>query len=186
MGEGQVKQGWFSTQGRPGDRTLADQMKGLGWLFENCAGKVILDVGCAEGLLSIELAKRGAIVDGVDVVPGHIEVANRLAAHWRPKIDFRVADANTWHPLREYDIVLLLAVLHKLRDPSLAAATMAGHARKHVVLRLPPLDAPIIVDSRSGNQPHNIHTVMKSAGFSCIEANYDGHFGEWIGVYERT
>ena len=32
-----MKQGWFTTDGRPGDRTLKDQVKGLGWLFEHCA-----------------------------------------------------------------------------------------------------------------------------------------------------
>jgi hypothetical protein len=37
-----------------------------------------------------------------------------------------------------FDVVLLLAVLHKLRDPSAACARFARQARDLCVVRLPP------------------------------------------------
>ena len=57
MAQQMTKQGWFSTKGRLGDRTLKQQLMGLDPLFAECKGKTVLDVGCAEGLISIELDK---------------------------------------------------------------------------------------------------------------------------------
>ena len=54
--------GWFVTDGRAGDRTLAQQLVGLDKI--NVQGATVLDVGCAEGLISIEMAKRGAAGPG--------------------------------------------------------------------------------------------------------------------------
>lgn len=44
-----VKEGWFHTPGRLGDRSLDQQLMGLDSLFERCFDKTVLDVGCAEG-----------------------------------------------------------------------------------------------------------------------------------------
>lgn len=178
-----VNKGWFSTPGRPGDRNLSDQLKGLDWLFANCQGKTVLDVGCAEGLISMELTDAGATaVHGVEIVPQHVQVGKRLQGA-RP-ICFEVGDANTWQPKRQYDIVVMLALLHKLRNPTAAAHRFAVAAREAVVLRMPPLHAPTIVDPRSGSNPHHIGDVLEKAGFVLTQSSYDGHFGEWVGVWE--
>lgn len=178
-----VKKGWFSTPGRPGDRSLTDQMKGLDWLFANCRGKTVLDVGCAEGLISIELAKAGAVaVHGVEIVPQHVQIGRKLQGDL--PICFEVGDANTWAPKRQYDIVIMLALLHKLRNPTEAAHRFAAAARHAVVLRMPPLHAPTIVDPRSGNNPHHIGDVLMKLGFVLTEHSYAGHFDEWVGVYQ--
>jgi SAM-dependent methyltransferase len=183
MAQQKVK-GWFWTPGRPGDRTIGDQMKGLNWLCDNCAGKSVLDIGCAEGLISIEMAKLGAVaVHGVEIVPQHVEVANRVRGDL--PVTFEVADANTWRPKRSYDIVIALALLHKLRNPTAACAAFAEAAREAVVLRLPPEHAPTIVDERSKNEPHYIGKTMERAGFKLRESSYGGHFGEWVGVWTR-
>jgi SAM-dependent methyltransferase len=176
--------GWFSTPGRPGDRTLADQLKGLDPLLEACKGKTVLDVGCAEGLISLELVKRGAsAVHGVEIVKEHVEVARRASAGL--PVMFEHADLNHWRPRREYHIVIALAVLHKLRNPTEVAKALAGAARELVVLRLPPRDAPVIIDSRSGHEPHHIGDAMGDMGFELAEESYAGHYNEWVGVYTR-
>lgn len=179
------KQGWFHTTNRPGDRSIDQQLLGLDKLFSECVGKTVLDVGCAEGLISIELAKRGAVaVHGVEIVKGHVEVGSRLRKSLPVTLEH--ADANTWAPKREYDIVIMLALLHKLKDPSAACARFVARARELVVLRLPPLHAPTIIDERSGRVPHDIGKVMKSCGFELVREARDGPFEEWLGYYKRT
>ena len=117
VGKQSVNKGWFSTPGRPGDRTLDQQLNGLDRLFMEARGKTVLDVGCAEGLISIELAKAGAIaVHGVEIVPEHVKVANKLRGDL--PVTFEVGDANVWQPRRSYDIVIALALLQKVSPPS--------------------------------------------------------------------
>jgi 2-polyprenyl-3-methyl-5-hydroxy-6-metoxy-1,4-benzoquinol methylase len=182
MAEPRAKRGWFSLPGRLGDRNLKDQLKGLGWLFANCKGKSVLDVGCAEGLISIELAQRGAAaVHGVEIVPEHVAEGNKLRGDL--PVTFEVGDANVWRPKRAYDIVIALALLHKTRNPTAVCAALSECAREAVVLRLPPAHAPTIIDERSKNEPHYIGSIMARAGFVLKESSFDGHFGEWVGVW---
>lgn len=180
---------WFSTAGAPGDRTLDQQLMGLERLFAEVAGKMVLDVGCAEGLISIECALQGASVFGVEIREPAVKVAERTAKtlklHWS-QATFAWADAQDFTPSNDYDIVLLLAVLHKLRDPSVACRRLAAAAKDLVVIRLPPDYAPDIVDARSGGTVHRIHDVMVDCGFALEHADYSGPFGEHVAYYRRV
>lgn len=176
--------GWFSTPNRPGDRTLAQQLTGLDDLRARVRGKTVLDVGCAEGLIAMQLFDDGAAaVHGLEIVNEHVIVANRLRGD--RACTFEVADANDYKPVREYDIVIMLALLQKLRNPSAACARLIAAARSMVVLRLPPATAPTVIDARSGDVPHHIGQVMTSNGFMLKNAQ-TGFLGEWIGTYERV
>ena len=175
--------GWFNMSGRPGDRELSDQLKGLSWLFANCKGKSILDAGCAEGLISIELAKAGALaVHGVELVPERVKLANKLRGDLPVTVE--VGDMNTWRPKRHYSIVIGLAILHKLRSPTTVAAALTAAALDAVVWRLPPAGAPVIRDRRSGYEQHDIGLVMETSGFR-LHSTDRGHLDEWVGVYVR-
>lgn len=188
---------WFTTPGKPGDRTLEQQLMGLDPLWAEIEGKSVLDVGCAEGLISIECAKRGAgVVHGFEIRPEAVWIAQAHAKRltydngvYRPRPEaeciFKVGDANLWTPALRYDIVLLLAVLHKLKNPFKACQRLAKAAKDLVVIRLPPEHAPFVVDPRSGNQPHNIRSAMTDEGFKLEHHNNDGPFGEWMGYYRR-
>lgn len=163
-------------------------MRGLVPLMQQVENKRILDIGCAEGLIAIECLKRGAkCVRGIEIVPGHVEVARRIALEQSVGFAaaFTVADANTYQPTDEFDIVLLLAILHKLRDPSAAADRFARVCRDLCVIRLPPATAPTVVDSRSGDIPHDINAVMERNDF-VLESVRKGHFEEWTGYYRRV
>jgi ubiquinone/menaquinone biosynthesis C-methylase UbiE len=180
-----VKGRWFG-----GDRTIEQQMMGLDRLFADVEGKSVLDVGCAEGLIAMECAKSGAAMvrageirkDAVAWARHHRE-HDKLLKH--KDIIFWEQDANVWQPQASYDIVLMLAVLHKLEDPSAACKRFARVARDLVVIRLPPGHAPTIIDSRSGNVPHDIDTAVLTSGFYLEHAGYNGPFGEWVGYYRR-
>ncbi len=183
--DNKVKEGWFHTRDRLGDRSIEQQMMGLDLLVESCKGKSVLDIGCAEGLISIKLAQTGAIaVHGIEIIKDHVEVGNVLRK--KLPVTFEVADANTWTPRRDYDIVIALALLHKLQNPTAACARFAARAREMVVLRLPPLHAPTIIDPRSENNPHYIGATMEKAGFELVREARDGPFDEYLGYWKRV
>jgi trans-aconitate methyltransferase len=175
---------WFKFDGRNGDRTLDQQMQGLTLLRQIVLGKTVLDVGCAEGLIDFELIKAGAIAThGVEIRPQAVEDAMKLRGPLA--CAFEVGNADEWQPRRSYDVVLMLAVLHKLKDPEAACARYAECAKEWVVLRLPPrFNNPMVVDERSGNKPHDIGKVLHRAGFKQHHAT-SGYLGEWVGYYRR-
>lgn len=134
---------WFRIEGEPeGERTLAEQMKGLGGALDECSGKTVVDFGCAKGLIAEQFAEAGASsVFGVECNAALFSVALRLE---RANLHFQHADIRdvmkrereTGEP-RRYDIVLALAVIHKLPDPAPAAAFMADATGQLLVVRLP-------------------------------------------------
>ncbi len=87
--------------------TLAEVDFFLG-LFPLSKGARILDVGCGTGRHSIELAKRGFIVTGIDISPGMLAVAKRKAEEANLQIDFIEADATTFETSNTYDAALCI------------------------------------------------------------------------------
>ncbi len=177
---------WFDVgHTRKADRTLKQQLKGLEELQNKITGKSVLDIGCAEGLISMHLVDRGATSShGIDMRADFIDDATRLCEERH--CTFETANANDWLPPQQYDVVLMLAVLHKLKDPREACLRYAGVARETVVLRLPPKEAPFIVDERSGSKPFNIAKAMEDAGFKVGTHGRIGPHHEWMGYYTRV
>lgn len=158
---GKPRRWWFGDT-----RTVEQQLTGLGPLLDFVAGMTVLDVGCAEGAISIECARRGAkAVYGLEIVPEYVDKARRDGAGLQ--CAFLQADANTWAPGRDerYDVVLMLAVLQKLSDPSAVCRRIAACCNGLAIIRLPPAGAPVITDPRSGGVPHDIGRAMFQAGF---------------------
>jgi hypothetical protein len=177
--------GWFLGLGRGGDRTIDQQMLGLEKVVAEVAGKTVLDAGCAEGLISMELAKAGAVhCVGLELVPSFVAIGNAHVGDLPCK--FFVANLNDDDvgALEQADIVLMLAILHKLKDPTSVCTALAGRAKDLCVIRLPPY-GPVIVDQRSNNEPHDIDAAMKTAGFT-LESVVRGPFEEWVGYYRRV
>lgn len=185
MGMAQQKLGWFNLPGRPGDRNLKDQLVGLDDLIARVAGKTVLDVGCAEGLISLQLFDEGAAaVHGIEIVQGHVDVANKLRGD--RACTFEQGDADHFTPKRQYDIVIMLALLQKLKNPTAAVRKFAAAARELVVLRLPPRGDPLmLVDQRSGYIEHDIRSAMASEGFVCTMV-LSGHLYEHLSYWERA
>lgn len=188
---GKPRRWWFGQT-----RTLEQQLAGLDDLLNMVEGHTVLDVGCAEGLISIECAKRGArAVYGIELVSEYVDKARAAAFEAAPRsacagypvrCAFIQGDANTWTPDagESYDIVLMLAILQKLSDPSAAVKRIASCARQLVVIRLPPGNAPVIIDQRSGMRSHDIEYAMREAGFVLV-ARTDGPVAE-VGLPEPT
>jgi SAM-dependent methyltransferase len=84
------------------------------------AGERILDLGCGDGALSLELSRSGASVVGVDTAPDLIAAARERG------LDVRLQDGAALRFEREFDAVFSNAALHWMKDP---AAVIAGVAR---------------------------------------------------------
>ncbi|MBN1665075.1 MAG: class I SAM-dependent methyltransferase [Deltaproteobacteria bacterium] len=68
----------------------------------------ILDIGCGTGRHSIELAKRGYTVCGVDLSEGQLRRAREKAADQKVQIDFQKQDARNLPFSHEFDLAIML------------------------------------------------------------------------------
>lgn len=74
----------------------------------------VLDIGCGTGSVAASLAKTGAQVTAVDIVPEKIAAAQGRYAS--PNIRFMVADATKEVPNGEHDVVVLSNILEHIKD----------------------------------------------------------------------
>jgi SAM-dependent methyltransferase len=101
-------------------------------LLGDVRGKVVLEYGCGDGLNTLALARRGALVKALDISPELIEVARR-------RMEVNGADANVEFvvgsahdmPLEDesVDVVFGIAILHHL-DLKLSAREVRRVLRK--------------------------------------------------------
>ncbi|MBL1214473.1 MAG: class I SAM-dependent methyltransferase [Ignavibacteriae bacterium] len=68
----------------------------------------ILDIGCGTGRHSLELAKRGYSVTGVDLSESLIKRAKELAEKEKLKIDFQIQDARALTFSNEFDLAIMI------------------------------------------------------------------------------
>lgn len=177
---------WFTAGGQAGTRTLEQQLTGLERLWPEVGGRTVFDLGAAEGAIAAECKRRGATaVEGIEL---RADAAARARSEFG--VEIHHGDANTYNPRRDYDVVLMLAILHKLRDPSTVFARMLSCSRHLAVVRLRHCDWPVLRDARSGNLPHNLGAIAKAAGFA-LEHVADGPVDsgnppEWCGYLQRA
>jgi len=180
-----LRKGWFNIPGvQAGDRTVQDQMKGLDALELQASGKTVLDLGCAEGLVARQLVQAGAQVHGVEVVRDAVLEARKQC----PEGEFYHVDLNVPHALKELqlppiDVVLALAVLHKLRNPLQVVRTFLSFNPALVVLRMPPATPGFVLDRRSGMKKHDVAGALDPT--HALVYTTRGHFDEWVGYFER-
>ena len=108
-------------------------------LWDRAAPSSVLDVGCGEGVLTSEWARRldsqGHVV-GVDLDdPALRDEWSRRA---RPNLEFRAVDATDLPFGRnEFDVVCAIEVLEHVPDPERTLAEMVRVARSHVLVSVP-------------------------------------------------
>lgn len=181
-------EGWFEIDGlQRGQRRLAEQMTGLRPLLDMVAGASVLDLGCAEGLISLELMKAGAAkVHGVEYVQTRIDTARRFFDG--RDAEFFQADLARFPVevpaglLPSYDVVLMLSIIHKFATPEQFLRGGAARAGRLAAIRLP---SRVLSDRRSGFRQVDIPALMAACGFRQIH-DAPGPQGEWVGLFERT
>ena len=82
-------------------------------------GKRALDIGCGSGRYSIELARRGAEVVGLDFAPAMVELARELAeeAGVAERCHFEQCDFLSWSAPHHFDICLGMGFFDYIKDP---------------------------------------------------------------------
>jgi 2-polyprenyl-3-methyl-5-hydroxy-6-metoxy-1,4-benzoquinol methylase len=68
----------------------------------------ILDIGCGTGRHSLELARRGYDVTGIDLSKSMIDKARSLALTENLKIDFRVKDARNFNYKESFNLAIMI------------------------------------------------------------------------------
>jgi 2-polyprenyl-3-methyl-5-hydroxy-6-metoxy-1,4-benzoquinol methylase len=70
--------------------------------------EIILDIGCGTGRHSLELARRGYKVTGIDLSESMIRRAKSLAEKENLKIDFQVKDARNFSLNESFDLAIMI------------------------------------------------------------------------------
>jgi SAM-dependent methyltransferase len=98
-------------------------------------GERVLDIGCGPGALALDLARRGAVVTGLDRDAGAIRTARARAAG--VSVTFVEADASRL-PEGRWDVVILSNILEHLEErPQFLRRTMASTGAARLLVRIP-------------------------------------------------
>jgi magnesium-protoporphyrin O-methyltransferase len=101
----------------------------LSRLPEDLSGLRILDAGCGPGVMTEDLARRGATVVAADISPNLVRIArDRLPAALRPRVTFHAGDM-TDPGLGRFDAVLAMDSLIYYSAPDIAATLRKLAAR---------------------------------------------------------
>ena len=119
-------------------RLMAGFHSSLDELWSIAAPESLLDVGCGEGVLTLEWAERlgDRRVVGIDLEDP------KLASEWkrrrRPNLEFLTADATALaFGDGEFDMATAIEVLEHVPDPEATLAEMARVARRRLLVSVP-------------------------------------------------
>lgn len=191
-----MAKGWMSVPGirEDADRTFEEQMLGVREALPEAAGKSVLDLGCAEGLIGREFARAGAVrVLGIESLEGHLDVARRACADL-PQMEFEQAYLQDWiaahEPPMVFDIVLALGIIHKLYDPAVPLRWAARSCGDLLLFRAPAnaWDGWVTAKHKAKDSPArgrcHVPTVMTEEGFR-FERKIPGARGEAVEYWRR-
>lgn len=101
----------------------------------------VIDIGCAEGLITMEIAKQVKHIRGVELRPQRVDAAKQIAAERGiENISFEVGSVPTLElQVRSYDVVMFLGVFQHLKreDKWLSMVKVFTATRRSVILRMP-------------------------------------------------
>lgn len=187
-----TRHGWFQIRKmQEGDRSLDEQMLGLGPALEAAKGKSVLDLGCAEGMISREFGAVASSVLGIEMLADHVAVA-RVVCKRMPHVKFIQAELGGWiadHPDPEkFDIVLALSIAHKLRDPCVLLRFAARSCKEMLVFRGPGKVGMYwdgTLRAKHGGIACHVPTCLRAEGLTEGETLPSGR-GEQVQYWVRT
>ena len=195
---------WFIIGDNGGQLDIERQDAGLSQIdFKN---KTVLEIGCAEGLVSLQNLKRGArLSHGIEFRERAVEVAQSIAGvlgksdfakfYWG---DIRATDIvlNQSGMLDRYDIVIAMAVLQKVPNQPEIFGKLLAKCSSTIVLRLPErklyqyrlfrwryswgASDPVEVAKQNG-----FKLLWESCGYPQGKPPFPKTGEAWLGVFER-
>ncbi len=111
------------------------------------SGERVLDVGSGNGFLALSMARAGANVEGVEIVPANVEIARARHAH--PNVSYRVGDVTKDTLSPGFDTVAMSNVLEHLPDRAALLRRLATQTgAKRFLIRIPCFDRDWLVPLR--------------------------------------
>jgi len=97
-----------------------DSPNRLEYILDNLVGNTVLDIGCAEGYFSREIAKRGYKVVGLDIRRDLVAISRYLSVLEGVDVEYRVGDwGSIIQEYEHFDNILFMSVLHnEMKDKS--------------------------------------------------------------------
>lgn len=172
----------FYTESDPTkNNSAADRWWWIGAAADLRPDDSVLDAGCAEGLLTMETARRVARVEAFDYSSMRIEHARRTAvARGIKNIEFSVLDIHdaSYAP-STFDVVMFLSVYGLVSDRGRIGPEhlrmLARAAKRQIVLRLNVQDCP-----NGDGLLTEIFDTLASEGFEAICFPRDGKYDNMI------
>jgi ubiquinone/menaquinone biosynthesis C-methylase UbiE len=156
----------------PIGRLIADtQEQQIAAFLAPVAGRRILDVGTGTGRAAIALAKRGAIVTGVDASAEMLEVAERRAREAlgssgggeTGQVTFARGDAHHLDfPDRSFDSVVCLRVLMHTPDWRASLRELCRVASSRVVFDYPSLYSAAALQAHVRRVTHTVNPAVEA------------------------
>ena len=110
----------------------------LDWIDGICPlpGKTVIDVGCGGGILAESMARKGALVKGVDLAEKSIGVARLHGLESGVTVDYEViaTEAIADREPGQYDLVTCMEMLEHVPDPASVVAACAKLAKPGATL----------------------------------------------------
>lgn len=155
----------------PGKHSFAARWLDLKARLELRPTDSVLDVGCAEGLISMEVASMVQSVRGVELDAGRIETAKQVQAE--RKIENATFESGSVLdldlPEKSYDVVLFLSVYqqlpHDLRDVALEKVLRA--ARRLAAVRTPALEKKVNPVKKVLGLHRDLHASLRETAERC-------------------
>ncbi|MFC6997482.1 TIGR04290 family methyltransferase [Rufibacter roseus] len=105
---------------------------------QDLSGWRVLDIGCNAGFYTIELAKRGASVLGIDVDPHYLRQAEWVAKQFGldDKVEFKQMQVyDVAHLEEKFDLIWYMGVLYHLRYPLLSLDILSQKVTRLMVFQ---------------------------------------------------
>lgn len=117
-----------------------DRSPSLALLDQDLTGKSLLDIGCAYGYFCFEAEKRHASrVVGTELKRHRFTGANIIKQITGAKSQILFEDVFESPPREKFDHVLLLNVIHHLKEPVRALRVIAGFCNEKLIIEFPTL-----------------------------------------------
>lgn len=177
--------GWFEIPGvQSGARSIDEQLRGLDDVVAQIEGKSVLDLGCAEGMIIRHMKQHGAgRCAAYEGNPDLYRAANEFLSPMGCDVVF--ADLNEPQGFkREWDVVLCLAILHKLKDPQKSLHEFAAVCRDLLVIRLPIGSDGVIAWKHGKHMTCDTREVLSNLGF-ILQADEEGPRTERVHIWRR-